>query len=615
MKILVCNPPGRFSGDRYICPFPSRWTSMFNKYPVFIYYPYELAYLSSLLKRELPNDCVKMVDGTWLRFTVDDYVRYLEREKPDWVVFEVDSVTYAETLKVIDRVKASVGVRVIIAGQFPTSFPEKIIEDGNEYACIGEFEATVLDILQGKDAKSIEGLYPNSYRKVLDIDWLPDPEDNDIRRIDYSYSGGHRWTRYREIEVHASRGCPYTCDFCVAGTVYYENINWRFRKPERIINEIENLRRKYPRMEGCFFNEETHIIRKKNILEFCDAIIASGNNDLHFEAMANHQRLDEEILEALKRAGYYKLRIGIESVDEATGKSIGLIKSRADRLEGILQIARKIGIEMYGTFLFGASGSTAEGDRKTIDCGKKLIAQGLLSSWQASIAVPHPGTPFYEKAVKGGWLQTDNLESFDGSTGTVVSYPNYSSEQIMQTVKEMALEFRGAVPCDTVREKKSVAAEKTAILKKDRDSIDEHVKRLHRLFAEGRHDKTLAEAEKLLEQFPQVVMAHYVTGKIHYQARQWDLAKKTFTYIVETAADYDDALQFGGSSHFFLGLLALSDGNNEQALQHFKNCMHLYPDHRDARKHYWSLIKDKDAESPVSGVSPTAGKELETVGR
>ena len=142
------------------------------------------------------------------------------------MIFEVDTVTYGQTLKIANCVRQSIGCEIIFTGQYPTAFPEKVVEDGYSWACVGEFEETVLDILKGEEPSTISGLYPNGYRKVLDLDKLPDPEDEDIRRIDYSYSGGHRWTRYREIEVHPSRGCPYTCDFCVAGTVYYENINW-----------------------------------------------------------------------------------------------------------------------------------------------------------------------------------------------------------------------------------------------------------------------------------------------------------------------------------------------------------------------------------------------------
>ncbi len=602
MRILVCNPPGRFPGNRYVCPFPSRWTSMFKNYPVFIYYPYELAYLSTLLKREFPNDYVKMVDGTYLRFTAEDYIQYLEMEKPDWIIFEVDTVTYQETLRIAKAIKYKLGTRIIITGQYPTAFPQEVLADGMDYALIGEFEEAVCDILNGKDPKTISGVYPNSYRKVLDIDWLPDPEDEDIRRIDYSYCGGHRWTKYREIEVHASRGCPYTCDFCVAGTVYYEKENWRFRKPERIVAEIENLRRKYPEMEGCWFNEETHIIRKKDIMAFCNALIESGNNDLHYEAMANHQRIDEEILEMLKKAGYYKLRLGIETVDEATGQSIGR-KTKADRLHELLKAAKKMGIEIYGTFMIGASGSTKEGDRKTIDYGKKLISEELISSWQVSISVPHPGTTFYKKALDHGWIQTNDLEDFNGSFGTTVSYPNYSSDQIMESVKTMAKEFREAAPYETLRPKRSIISEKTAILKKDKPLIDQMLKSLNELYESGEYEKTLEEGQKIVDQFPNVLSSRYVMGKVFMQMGQLKKARELFEYIYQTAMDYDDALQFGHGAHYRLGMINLKEGNSTQALQHFKSCMHLNPDHLEARKQYWELVQNEIQEPKTSSVA------------
>ncbi len=602
MRILVCNPPGRFPGNRYVCPFPSRWTSMFKNYPVFIYYPYELAYLSTLLKREFPNDYVKMVDGTYLRFTAEDYIQYLEMEKPDWIVFEVDTVTYQETLRIAKAIKSKLGTRIIITGQYPTAFPQEVLADGMDYALIGEFEEAVCDILNGQDPKTISGVYPNSYRKVLDIDWLPDPEDEDIRRIDYSYCGGHRWTKYREIEVHASRGCPYTCDFCVAGTVYYEKENWRFRKPERIVAEIENLRRKYPEMEGCWFNEETHIIRKKDIMTFCNALVESGNNDLHYEAMANHQRIDEEILEMLKKAGYYKLRLGIETVDEATGQSIGR-KTKADRLHELLKAAKKMGIEIYGTFMIGASGSTKEGDRKTIDYGKKLISEELISSWQVSISVPHPGTTFYKKALDHGWIQTNDLEDFNGSFGTTVSYPNYSSDQIMESVKTMATEFREAAPYETLRPKRSIISEKTAILKKDKPLIDQLLKSLNDLFESGEYEKTLEEGQKIVDQFPNVLSSRYVMGKVFMQMGQLKKAQELFEYIYQTAMDYDDALQFGHGAHYRLGMINLKEGNPTQALQHFKSCMHLNPDHLEARKQYWELVQNEIQEPKTSSVA------------
>jgi len=595
MKVLIANPPGRFSGDRYPCPFPSRWTSLFKGYPVFIFFPYELAYLSSLLKRDLPNAEVKMVDGTWLRFTVDDYIRYIEYEKPDFVVFELDTVTYGETLRVIKAVKKSTGIKTIITGQYSTVNPAKVLEDGNDYACIGEYEEAVLEILKGKDPKTIPGVYPNSYRKVLDIDSLPDPEDDDIRRIDYSYSGGCRWTKYRSIEIHASRGCPYSCDFCVAGTVYYEKANWRFRSPGRIINEIETLRGKYSGIEGVFFNEETHIVKKPKILELCDAIVASGNNDLHYEAMANHLLLDDEILEALKRAGYYKLRIGIETIDPETSKSIGR-KSKPDRIHHILSTAKKLGIELYGTFIIGASGSSKKGDLATVDFGKDLISKGLISSWQASIAVPHPGTPFHEKAVSSGWMNTDDPEKFNGISGSVVSYPNYSGEEIMDTIHTMGKVFEDARPAVASSPSNSIAGEKTYLTVEQRAHYRGIFKALTEKFDNGLYDETIKESEKLLEGFPYLLKAKQLIALSLEKKGETAKARERLEEIIELSIDYNDAILHAVEAHFYLGKMYLDEGDKDTALINFKKAMHLSPKHEEVRKYYWKLAHPNGSE-------------------
>ncbi len=595
MKIIIAAPPGRFSGNRYPCPFPSRWTSLIQDYPIFIFFPYELAYLSTLLKRDLPDDEVKMIDGTWLRFTTEDYIKYLEYEKPDWVVFEADTVTYGEIMKIAGEIKKRLSVKIIMTGQYATIYPQKVLEDGNDFACIGEYEETVRDILKGKDPKSIDGLYPKSHRQLLDIDSLPDPEDDDISRIGYSYAGGSRWTKYRSIEVHASRGCPYSCDFCVAGTVYYEKPNWRMRSSKRIINEIETMRRKYNGIEGVFFNEETHIVKKRPILEFCDAIIASGNNDLHYEAMANHLLLDEELLEALSKAGYYKLRIGIETIDEETSKSIGR-KTKPDRLLKVLTASKKLGIEIYGTFIIGASGSTREGDEKTIEYGKKLLSKGLISSYQASIAVPHPGTPFYEKAVKNGWLKTDSLESFNGISGSVLDYPKYNKESILKTSRKMAASFEKALPHKEDAKFRSTAAEKNYIPPAQLDEIRKLMPEMTSLFNSRQNAELVEKAKSILKKFPKHLRTRHMLATAYERLGKFDDAGSHFTKIIMECDDYDYAIQHAAPAHFHLGWMSHMDGKAEEALTHFKECMHLNPNHQLARRFYWILEYGEDSK-------------------
>ncbi len=66
-------------------------------------------------------------------------------------------------------------------------------------------------------------------------------------------------------------------------------------------------------MEGIFFDEEVHNGNKEFILNLTRAIREAGLEYLRYEAMCDIQLLDKETVAAMKSAGYYMLRVGIES--------------------------------------------------------------------------------------------------------------------------------------------------------------------------------------------------------------------------------------------------------------------------------------------------------------
>lgn len=92
---------------------------------------------------------------------------------------------------------------------------------------------------------------------------------------------------------------------------------------------------------------------------------------------------------------------------------------------------------MYGTFLFGAPGSTREKDTKTLLLLKRLLAEELISDFQSSICVPQPGTLFYRWADQKGYLLTKDWSKYNGYRA-VVSYPHYSKEEIEDVFQECA---------------------------------------------------------------------------------------------------------------------------------------------------------------------------------
>ena len=428
-KVLIANSVGIDSREYALIHSPSRWTNSSKDKKVFTYYPWQLAYASSLLKRETEHN-VRFMDGCLLKLTVEDFFKKIKDEfQPDVMIMEPSTRTYLEDNRLMQMVKDSFGTRLIIVGQHATAFPEEVSKLA-DYVCLGEYEYTVLEILQGKRSEKILGLYPNPKRPLLDINTLPWPEDEDVQRIDYGLPGEPS-CEYLEIQAYASRGCPFQCSFCVCANLYYDRPNWRPRNVEDVIAEVKYLRNKYPRMEGIFFDEETHTVKKNFTMQLTRRWIEEGLSGLKINAMCGYFGLDREMMEAMKEAGYYMLRVGVETASEKVAKAIGMSKKfNLERLEKVLRIGQELDLKMYGTFLIGAPGSTKEEDEKTVRLLKRLIDERLLWSFQISICTPQPGTPFFGWAKEEGYLLDVDWYKFDGGNCAVVSYPDYSASEI-----------------------------------------------------------------------------------------------------------------------------------------------------------------------------------------
>ena len=83
-----------------------------------------------------------------------------------------------------------------------------------------------------------------------------------------------------------------------------------------VVLELQTLRAKYPQLEGIFFDEEVHNGSKKYILELTKAIRENGLDDLKYDVMCGQWPMDEEVLDSMKSAGYYMVRLGIETAGD-----------------------------------------------------------------------------------------------------------------------------------------------------------------------------------------------------------------------------------------------------------------------------------------------------------
>ena len=432
MKIVIANSVGVDTNGYHMVHVPSRWSLGVKNHTNCSYYPWELAYTSSLLKRETNHE-IKFLDGVLNAWDFDTYIQRLREEKPNWLVMESSTRTIREDLRLAEAIKKEFKTKVIMTGQHPMANPEEVLKVA-DFVCVGEYEFAVLDLVRGKDPKIIPGVYPNSRSELPDINLLPFPEDDDVRRIDYHEPN----CRFRQIQMYGSRGCPRRCNFCAAATLYYDQLNWRPRNIDSIIQEIKGLKDKYPEMEGIFFDEETHNIQKNFNIQLSQEIKKSGLDDLKYEAMCEYISLDEEALVEMKSAGYYKIRFGIETASDHVAEQMTLGKKHdIKKLRSILNFGKNIGMLFYGTISVGGLGSSPEEDQKTVDLVYELASNGLMQEIQVSINTPQPGTDFYNSCVEKNLIKTQiTNDKFDGNGHVVVEYPNYCAKEIQKKQHE-----------------------------------------------------------------------------------------------------------------------------------------------------------------------------------
>ena len=138
MNIVIANGPGRLDNGADVILFPSRWDSAVQAAP-FRFYPYELALLCTLLKRELPGANVTMLDGNLHQWDGDQYIQEISTLQPDVLICECSALTYGTMARVMQGVGAR---RAILCGPMATYAGALI--DGWTDCVMGEYEAKVL---------------------------------------------------------------------------------------------------------------------------------------------------------------------------------------------------------------------------------------------------------------------------------------------------------------------------------------------------------------------------------------------------------------------------------------------------------------------------------------
>jgi radical SAM superfamily enzyme YgiQ (UPF0313 family) len=351
----------------------------------------------------------KIIDAEIEGKNYNDVLSSVNSFKPDIIGFTCTTPLFSMAYTMAEKIKRETGIPIIIGGPHVTVAPKDIVKPQGpfDYAICGEGEKPMLELVRTlvdgkKDFHKIAGLiYKENSDKIVtipkspptqDINEIPWPDREALMLDGYTWSvpgkGIERFTT-----LMTDRGCPFSCTFCSAHTVFGKKM--RYRDVSDVVEEIDYLVNKL-KITHISLIDDTLTLNRNRVKEMCREII-KRKIVFTWEGWTRANTIDEELVKIMKDAGFVRVSFGIES---GSPKILKIIK-KGINLDDIVKgynIMKKMGIETRGSVMLGHPYETKKTAYETLNFIKKLKN---CDQMYISVATPYPGTELYQQAVNG----------------------------------------------------------------------------------------------------------------------------------------------------------------------------------------------------------------------
>ena len=257
---------------------------------------------------------------------------------------------------------------------------------------------------------------------VDDLSKLPLPDRDAVNQRLYnipSITNSPYTGKKNSIGKHmfTSRGCPFSCLFCVVPNKRGQ----RYNCIASVIDEMEILLKKYS-ADYIFIADPIFTSNKNRVINICREI---KKRHLNFKwGCEGHVNIvDQELAEEMESAGCYDIAFGVES---GVQRLLDRVRkgTRIEKIEETINVVKKnTKIKVSGLFILGLPGETYKDSLQTIAFAKKLP----LDMAQFSILVPYSGSPIFYELKEKGEIDTGLRENGTLDTSVWLRYSAYIS--------------------------------------------------------------------------------------------------------------------------------------------------------------------------------------------
>lgn len=284
---------------------------------------------TSLSIRYLKAFVEDIIDVELKEYTINQDINYiasqLYKTNADLIGFSVYIWNLTETLRICEILKKVKPEIKILLGGPEVSFDSKEILETYpfiDYIIYGEGEESFKEFLSlflkgSDDYKSIKGLAYRSGNKVIMNP--PRPLIKDLNIIPSPYKNIGDELNNKIVYFESSRGCPFSCKFCLSSTIK----GVRYFNIDRVKEELDNLIK--AKVKQVKFVDRTFNANKKYAMEIMDFIIERDPEDINFHFEVTAHLLDDEMLDYLSKVkeGLFQFEIGVQSTNLKTIEAIG----------------------------------------------------------------------------------------------------------------------------------------------------------------------------------------------------------------------------------------------------------------------------------------------------
>src|SRR5262245_26023008 len=282
-----------------------------------------------------------MLPPSWERKLLDTNVQPLRKPEIEWadIVFVSGMLIQLPSMERIVRRCKAMGKRVVVGGPYVSTSPDAFPEA--DHIFVGEAEETLPQFVAHLEDGSAQRVYEAAERP--DLTTAPVPEFNLAQA-----------RHYLAMPLQYSRGCPFRCEFCDIIEIYGRVP--RTKTNEQMLAELDAL------YQGgwrglVFIVDDNFIGNKRNVKgllpHLADWSERHGRPFSFLTEASLNLADDDELLGLMKRAGFRRVFIGIETPVEHSLKEMQKGQNtRRDMLAGVRKI-QSYGMEVMAGFIVG----------------------------------------------------------------------------------------------------------------------------------------------------------------------------------------------------------------------------------------------------------------------